>query len=279
MFDRDGDGMISKDEFKAVMSSMVENLSDRDAEKMITDADQDNDGFINFEEFSNLLLPAGARTLQCGKFSGIKKEGETRILRNALLGDEEGLVDNFRGFTCLKDILEANVKSSPTKRFLGTRTKIVGDNGAVTYGEYQWKNYQEIYDSARAVAAYLMKHDLCPKITNDEGEFRFVGLYSKNKEEWVVTDFASMISGITTVTLYDTLGHESIDYILDQTSIRTVVLSAERIRNISDLKSKGKISSTTHIIYYDDAKPSDIEYAKSTGLIVLRFTDIISEGK
>lgn len=62
-----------------------------------------------------------------------------------------------------------------------------------------------------------MKHDLCPKITNDEGAFRFVGLYSKNREEWVVTDFASMISGITTVTLYDTLGHDSIDYILDQT--------------------------------------------------------------
>jgi len=60
-----------------------------------------------------------------------------------------------------------------------------------------------------------MKNDLCPKITDYEGTFRFLGLYSKNREEWVMTDFASMISGITTVTLYDTLGHESIDYILD----------------------------------------------------------------
>ena len=168
---------------------------------MLRDADQDNDGFINFDEFSSLLLPADARPLVCGKFSGVKKEGETRILRNSLLGDEEGLVDNFRGFTCLKDILETNVKSSPTKKFLGTRAKVVGDNGAVTYGDYQWKTFQEIYDGARAVASYLMKYDLCPKVTNDEGVFRFVGLYSKNREEWVITDFASMISGVTTVTL------------------------------------------------------------------------------
>jgi long-chain acyl-CoA synthetase len=245
---------------------------------MIRDADQDNDGFISFDEFSSLLLPADARPLQCGKFSGVKQDGESRILRNSLLRDDEGLVDNFRGFTSLKDILEINVKSSPTKKFLGTRAKVVGDNGAITYGDYQWKTYQEIYDSARAVASYLMKHDLCPKVTNDEGAFRFVGLYSKNREEWVVTDFASMISGITTVTLYDTLGTESIDYILDQTSMRTVVLSGDKIRNISELKSKGKISSTTHIIYYDDAKLADIEHAKSSGLTVLTFAEIIAEG-
>jgi len=87
-----------------------------------------------------------------------------------------------------------------------------------------------------------MKHDLCPKINNQEGAFRFLGLYSKNREEWVVTDFGCMISGITTVTLYDTLGQESIDYILDQTYMRTVVCSGDKIRNISDLKAQGKIS-------------------------------------
>ena len=74
------------------------------------------------------------------------------------------------------------MKSAPTKKFLGTRAKVVGDNGAVTYGDYQWKTYQEVYDSSRAVAAYLMKHELCPKITNDDGAFRFLGLYSKNRE-------------------------------------------------------------------------------------------------
>jgi Ca2+-binding EF-hand superfamily protein len=30
---------------------------------MIRDADQDNDGFISFDEFASLLLPSEARTL------------------------------------------------------------------------------------------------------------------------------------------------------------------------------------------------------------------------
>jgi long-chain acyl-CoA synthetase len=56
---------------------------------------------------------------------------------------------------------------------------------------------------------------LCPKNENEEGIFRFLALYAKNRDEWVVTDFGCMISGITVVTLYDTLGQESIDFILN----------------------------------------------------------------
>jgi EF-hand domain pair len=136
MFDRDGDGKISSAEFKVVMGSLVEKLQDSDVEQMIRQADQDADGYISFEEFSRLLLPQEARPLVCGKFSGDKKPGETRPLRNGLLGDDEPLVDNFRGFTNLKDIFDSNVKSHPTKRFLGTRARITGDNGTVSYGEY-----------------------------------------------------------------------------------------------------------------------------------------------
>jgi len=182
---------------------------------MIREADQDGDGQISFDEFSRLLLPQEARPLVCGKFTGEKKAGESRYLRNALLRDDEPLIDNFRGYTNLKDIFEANVKNYPSKKFLGTRARIAGEGGAYTFGEYQWKTYGDVNDNARAIASYLYKHDLAPTVTNEEGTFRFIALYSKNREEWVCTDFGCLISGITTVTLYDTLGQESIDYILD----------------------------------------------------------------
>jgi long-chain acyl-CoA synthetase len=68
-----------------------------------------------------------------------------------------------------------------------------------------------------------MTHNLCPKVQTDEGVFRFLSLYAKNREEWVVTDFACILAGITSVTLYDTLGKESIEYILEQTYMKTVV--------------------------------------------------------
>ena len=51
MFDRDGDGKISGAEFKAVMGSLVEKLTDADAEKMMREADKDGDNHLTYEEF------------------------------------------------------------------------------------------------------------------------------------------------------------------------------------------------------------------------------------
>jgi long-chain acyl-CoA synthetase len=83
-------------------------------------------------------------------------------------------------------------------------------------GEYVWKTYKESYDDSEAVAKYLLHNQLAPKIKFDDGEFRTVALYSKNREEWIITDLGCALTAITTVTLYDTLGKESLEFILDQ---------------------------------------------------------------
>ena len=44
---------------------------------------------------------------------------------------------------------------------------------------------------------------------------RFIAVYGKNSEEWLLTDLAANIYGITTVSIYDTLGADSMKYILD----------------------------------------------------------------
>ena len=101
------------------------------------------------------------------------------------------------------------------------------------FGEYKWKTIKQAHQESASIARYLMHHNLCPKIENEEGAFRFLSVYAKNREEWVVTDLGAMMAGITTVTLYDTLGQESIDYILNQTFMKTVVCSSDKIKNIS----------------------------------------------
>ena len=142
MFDRDGDGQISAAEFKVVMGSLVEKLTDADAEKMFKEADKDGDGAINFDEFSAMLVPTEHKPLVTGKLTGEKKQGETQLLRNALLRPDEDLVKDFRGLHTLKEIFLKNAKELADKPFLGSRAKNVGENGAVTYGEYQWKTFK-----------------------------------------------------------------------------------------------------------------------------------------
>ena len=109
---------------------------------------------------------------------------------------------------------------------------------------------------------------------------RFLAIYSKNREEWVVADFACILTAITTVTLYDTLGKDSTEYILDQTTMKTIVCSADKVKNIVELKHQGKIPTLTHVIYFDEVKPVEIDEieANTSGLTLIRFKDALEEG-
>ena len=56
-FDKNGDGYISKEEFNSVMKNTKSGLklSDSDIQEMVQEADTDQDGKINYQEFVELL--------------------------------------------------------------------------------------------------------------------------------------------------------------------------------------------------------------------------------
>ena len=51
VFDRNGDGFISKNEFKRCMMHFGEKFTDDEVEEMIAEADINNDGRIDYTEF------------------------------------------------------------------------------------------------------------------------------------------------------------------------------------------------------------------------------------
>ena len=55
MFDRDGNGMIDRDELKVVMKQLGEKLSEEDIEEMIQAADKNGDGMIDYQEFISYM--------------------------------------------------------------------------------------------------------------------------------------------------------------------------------------------------------------------------------
>merc|ERR1719431_1407094 len=54
-FDTDGDGRISKEEFRVCMLNFGERFLEEDIELMVRLADHDDNGFIDFEEFVRML--------------------------------------------------------------------------------------------------------------------------------------------------------------------------------------------------------------------------------
>jgi len=55
VFDRDGDGLISAAELKHVMANLGDKFSDEEVRELIREADMDNDGHINYQEFTRLM--------------------------------------------------------------------------------------------------------------------------------------------------------------------------------------------------------------------------------
>ncbi|CAD7080797.1 unnamed protein product [Hermetia illucens] len=56
VFDRDGNGFISRDELQTAMEMIGESLTETQLTELLTIADLDKDGRINYEEFTRLLL-------------------------------------------------------------------------------------------------------------------------------------------------------------------------------------------------------------------------------
>ncbi|XP_037934435.1 calcium-binding protein E63-1-like, partial [Teleopsis dalmanni] len=56
VFDRDGNGFITRDELQTAMEMIGEPLTETQLTQLLAIADLDQDGRINYEEFTRLLL-------------------------------------------------------------------------------------------------------------------------------------------------------------------------------------------------------------------------------
>ena len=56
VFDKNGNGLISSENLRDVVVSLGMKFSQEEIEEMIREADNDGDGFINYEEFVNCVL-------------------------------------------------------------------------------------------------------------------------------------------------------------------------------------------------------------------------------
>ncbi len=56
MFDQQQNGLISAAELRHVLTELGEKMTDEDIDELIREADSDNDGIINYEEFVKMML-------------------------------------------------------------------------------------------------------------------------------------------------------------------------------------------------------------------------------
>jgi long-chain acyl-CoA synthetase len=127
------------------------------------------------------------------------------------------------------------------------------------------------------LARALRHHDLAP-LTEGEGEMqRFCGIWAKNCTEWLITMLACMKVRTSVVGFYDAMGNSAVDFIIEQTELRTIVCSKEYIKKVFAMKKEGLARHVKTLISMNGGVEEVREEASAAGIDVMDMSELIGQ--
>ena len=207
------------------------------------------------------------------------KEGETGILRNPLVANKELRQVMHLGCQTVWESFEINLKKNRHKcDFMGYRKKINKDE---LEKKFTWITYEQADELSLNFSRGLNVLNLCPEMKFDnENPFRFLGIYSRNKKEWILSYLGAMRDSITIVTIYDTLGDKAVEFILEQTQVTTIVIEIKALKKMLQLAKQQRTFQVKNLIVLD--KEDDEETAKNLeilGFKIYTWDEVYEKGK
>lgn len=121
------------------------------------------------------------------------------------------------------DFFEQTANRVPGARCLGRREY---DAVTKTWGPYLWETYAQIQTRRRNFGIGMVQLHAQVGIT---GKQHGVGLWCQNRPEWQIVDLGCMSQSLYTVSLYDTLGPDTTEYIINHASLAAVCTSINHI--------------------------------------------------
>lgn len=195
------------------------------------------------------------------------KKGETQVRRHPKSKDQ---LINYpsEDLRTLQAIILNSEKNFASRDCLGTR-----DSDKV----YRFKTYRECVDISRKFGSGLLNLNLVPEVREYKNHaIRFLAVYSKNREEYIFSDIAANLYGLTTVAVYDTLGPTVITFILEQTNLVTLCATDPGVNTLLQETNLGKLKT---IISFDNVTDEQRKKAESKGLTLYTFQDVVKAGE
>ncbi|KAK3118377.1 hypothetical protein QOZ80_9BG0698200 [Eleusine coracana subsp. coracana] len=149
-------------------------------------------------------------------------------------------------------------------RYLGTR---IHADGAV--GEYKWMTYGEVSTSRSAIGSGLIYHGILEGVR--------VGLYFINRPEWIIVDHACAAYSYVSVPLYDTLGPDAVQFIVNHAMIEVIFCVPQTLSTLLSFITHMPCVQLIVVVGGDDA---NMPPAPATiGVQILTYTQLHNEGK
>lgn len=193
--------------------------------------------------------------------------GDIRRSGNPLLHPELG----YKGCQTMYEGFRRGQALNPLGPCLGFRA--VSSNGMAT--PYIYSSYTEVLARIDCFAAGLDTLNLCPPT---EDKLTLLGLYMKNCMEWVIAEQAIFCVSGATVPFYDTLGPESVGFILKQTNTKTVVSTRLELERLCKVKKDGNCPIFEYVVLVDGVIPEAENMARQAGLKIMSFAKVEAVG-
>ena len=117
---------------------------------------------------------------------------------------------------------------------------------------------------------------MCPEKSDG---LSFLGIYSKNREEWAIADLACMASSVTIVPVYESLGKSALSFVINQTEVNTMCAEKKGIETLIELKLQGKADALTKIVSFDADTSQELkDSVEKAGMTYLSFSNVIRLG-
>lgn len=93
-----------------------------------------------------------------------------------------------------------------------------------------------------------------------------IGIFSKNRLEWTITDIAANLFNLTTIPIYDTLGDENITYVFNHTQLTTCFVNEGALKSLMKCKDLVKINT---LVCYDKFTEEQLAFFQNKGTVLL----------
>ncbi|KHN80059.1 Long-chain-fatty-acid--CoA ligase 5 [Toxocara canis] len=202
----------------------------------------------------------------------VKLSSQSRLLPDgsriaACLHSDQLLCYNFEDARTIHEAVRRGLRQSNNGPMLGYRIRKADGSEP-----YAWLTYGEVIDQSIDLAYGLIKLGIAP------GQETFIGIYAKNRPEWVISELAAYNNSNVVVSIYATLGPDARNFILNQANIEVVVCDDEqKVNELIDDKSK--CASLKHIIMIEALNEHLKEKAADMGIFVYQFSEVQQMGR
>uniref|UniRef100_A0A8C9YW98 Arachidonate--CoA ligase n=1 Tax=Sander lucioperca TaxID=283035 RepID=A0A8C9YW98_SANLU len=139
---------------------------------------------------------------------------------------------------------------------------------------YKWISYKEVTARAEHLGSGLLHQGCQPNPS------QFIGVFSQNRPEWIISELACYTYSMVVVPLYDTLGPDAIRFIINTADISTVICDkVEKAQVLLENVERKETPGLQRIILMDDFESSIVEHGKSCGVHVQAIQEVEALGR